>query len=93
MGAANPAIEDILQRATQRARENHLGYRGALTPDEAWPLLQRESGARLLDIRSKEEWTPDGRLPGAPQYTRHNLRRRAARGAAANSGVCQCATG
>ena len=57
--------EDILQRAEERARAEHLAYRGAVTPDEAWALLQCDPRARLVDIRSKEEMTLVGRIPGA----------------------------
>jgi rhodanese-related sulfurtransferase len=65
MAADNNVIADLLQRAEARARDSHLSYRGALTPDEAWALLQSEPKARLLDIRSKEEWALVGRVPGA----------------------------
>ncbi|HEX8989418.1 MAG TPA: rhodanese-like domain-containing protein [Rhodocyclaceae bacterium] len=58
--------EEILDRAAARGREKQLPYGGAVTPEEAWTLV--ESGAaRLLDVRTKEEWTLVGRIPGAEE--------------------------
>jgi rhodanese-related sulfurtransferase len=65
MGVDSAVIEEILKRAERRASDDHLAYRGAVKPDEAWTLLQGEPRARLLDIRSKEEWNLVGRIPGA----------------------------
>lgn len=61
----NPVTQELLHRAEQRARDEHLSYRGAVTPKEAWILLQKEPKARLLDVRSREEWALVGRIPGA----------------------------
>ena len=36
--------------------EDELGYAGELTPAEAWALLERESRALLIDIRTDAEW-------------------------------------
>ncbi len=58
-------VEQILERAAQRAAEEHLSYRGALTPGEAWTLLQDDPRAKLVDIRSREELALVGRIPGA----------------------------
>lgn len=59
-------VEDILEQAAVRAREKQLPYRGAVTPREAWALV--ESGAaRILDVRTKEEWALVGRIPGAEE--------------------------
>lgn len=58
-------IEAILSRAEERARQGGLAYRGALTPEEAWTLLQARPEARLVDVRSKGEWEFVGRVPGA----------------------------
>ncbi len=65
MGANSSGNDDILRRAEERASNEHLSYRGAVTPDEAWALLQSEPKARLLDIRSREELALVGRVPGA----------------------------
>ena len=54
-----------LERAAQRAAEERLSYRGALTPDETWTLLQDDPRAKLVDIRSREELSLVGRIPGA----------------------------
>jgi len=59
------SIDAILQRAEQRAREAGLPYRGALTPAEAWTLVQNLANTRLVDVRSKAEWQLIGRIPGA----------------------------
>ncbi|MBS1154569.1 MAG: Rhodanese-related sulfurtransferase [Proteobacteria bacterium] len=60
-------VADILEQARDRARANGARYRGALLPHEAWQLLQSESRARLVDIRSAEEWALIGTVPGAIQ--------------------------
>ena len=54
--------EDILARARQRAVTHGLDYAGAVTPDEAWQLLQ--AGARLIDVRTPAEQKYVGRVPG-----------------------------
>jgi rhodanese-related sulfurtransferase len=58
-------INDILERARQRAREHGLDYAGAVTPDEAFELLQHNQAARLIDVRSAAEWQFVGTVPGA----------------------------
>ena len=58
-------IEAIIQRAEERARAARLPYRGAVTPQEAAELLEKQPGARLVDVRSKAEWQLVGRIPGA----------------------------
>jgi rhodanese-related sulfurtransferase len=62
---SNESTEVILQRAAERAASAGLPYRGALTPTEAWQLLQQLPAARLVDVRSKAEWQLVGRIPGA----------------------------
>lgn len=59
------AIDDILQKAAERARQNGLPYRGALTPAEAHEVLRAVPGAALVDVRTRAEWTYVGRIPGA----------------------------
>lgn len=60
----NPA--DIIERARARAGTLQLSYGGAVTPDEAWALLQA-GAARLLDVRSGAELNLVGRVPGAEE--------------------------
>ena len=59
------SITEILNRAKLRANEMDLPYEGALLPTEALALLQENSSARLVDVRSKAEWSWVGRIPGA----------------------------
>ncbi len=59
------SITEILNRAKLRANEMDLPYEGALLPTEALTFLQENSGARLVDVRSKAEWSWVGRIPGA----------------------------
>jgi len=42
-----------------------LKYEGALTPMEAWDVLQLAPGARLVDIRSRAELDWVGRIPNS----------------------------
>lgn len=61
------AIDDILEQARDRARANGSRFRGALLPHEAWQLFQSHPRAKLVDIRTPEEWTLIGTVPGAIQ--------------------------
>ena len=58
-------IEDLLNTARERARQMGLSYEGALTPREAYELLQQSPGAKLVDVRTRAEWDWVGRIPGA----------------------------
>lgn len=58
-------LTEILQLAQSRARELKLPYEGALTPAEAWHVLQNAPGARLVDVRTHAELEWVGRIPGA----------------------------
>jgi rhodanese-related sulfurtransferase len=58
-------ITSILQTAQQRAQELGLSYEGAMTPQEAYDILQSAPGARLVDVRSRAECDWVGRVPGA----------------------------
>jgi rhodanese-related sulfurtransferase len=57
--------DDIIKLARQRAREMALPYAGALLPGEAFQLMQEQSDARLIDVRSKAELDFVGRVPGS----------------------------
>jgi len=61
--SATPA--DILERAARRGRAKGLAYLGEVTPAEAW-ALQRAGAARLVDVRTRAEWTYVGRVDGVP---------------------------
>lgn len=58
-------LSTILARAKQRAADKRLDYAGALTPDEAWQVLQSAPNAKLVDVRSHSELDLVGRIPQA----------------------------
>jgi rhodanese-related sulfurtransferase len=58
-----PDPESIKKIARQRAVELKLPYAGALLPKEAQALM--ESGAKLVDVRTKAELEWVGRVPGS----------------------------
>lgn len=58
-------LNQLLTLAQSRARELKLPYEGALTPAEAYEVLQLVPHARLVDVRTKAEWDWVGRVPGA----------------------------
>lgn len=58
-------LSDILALAQRRARELNLPYEGALTPAEAYQVLQQAPGARLVDVRTRAELDWVGRIPDA----------------------------
>jgi len=55
----------VKQAAAERGRKLGLAYAGALLPKEAHALMQ--SGARLVDVRTKPELQYVGRVPGAAE--------------------------
>lgn len=58
---------DILSTAKQRAAEKQLPYAGAVTPVEAYTLLQQNPDVKLLDVRTNAErdWVGRVDLPAA----------------------------
>lgn len=58
-------ITQILQNAQQRAAQNQLPYSGALTPQEAYEVLQKTPHAKLIDVRTTAELVLVGKIPGA----------------------------
>ena len=56
---------DPLASAAARAVQAGQPYRGALTPPEAWEVLQSIPDAILIDIRTETELELIGRLPAA----------------------------
>ena len=57
-----PDTESIKQKARERAVAAKLPYAGALTPGEAFALMQ--AGAKLVDVRTQAELHWVGRVPG-----------------------------
>lgn len=58
-------VNTILHRAHERAEQQKLPYSGAVTPQEAWDILQNVPGAKLVDVRSHAEWQFVGTVPDA----------------------------
>ncbi|MFW5431916.1 MAG: rhodanese-like domain-containing protein [Methylophilaceae bacterium] len=59
------AISDILERAKECSNEMSLPYAGALTPNEAYDVLQNTQHASLVDVRSHAELELVGKVPDA----------------------------
>lgn len=59
------ATDEILKTARDRAKQLGLPYEGALTPQEAYAMLQQTPAAKLVDVRTRAEWDWVGRIPGA----------------------------
>ena len=53
---------DILSIARQRGREEQLPYAGAVTPSEAYSLVQDAAGVKLVDVRTNAERDWVGRV-------------------------------
>lgn len=53
---------DILSIARQRGQSNHLTYAGAVTPQEAYTLLQANPAIKLVDVRTVAERDWVGRV-------------------------------
>lgn len=60
-----PKLGQLLELAHKRAEEMQLPYSGAVTPAEAWEVLQLAPGATLVDVRTRAEWDWVGRVPDA----------------------------
>ena len=56
---------EILQQAQKRSEENGLPYAGAVTPGEAFAVLQENPAAVLIDVRTQAELELVGRIPNA----------------------------
>jgi rhodanese-related sulfurtransferase len=61
---------DIIETARARGKATHSPYAGALTPAEAYALLQTHPSAKLIDVRTQAErdWVGRVNLP----ETRHS---------------------
>src|SRR4051794_27051381 len=53
---------DILTTARQRGQTSQLPYAGAVTPQEAYALLQANPRAKLVDVRTNAERDWVGRV-------------------------------
>ncbi|HJV81034.1 rhodanese-like domain-containing protein [Noviherbaspirillum sp.] len=53
---------DIIATARQRGQEKHLPYAGAVTPAEAYTLLQQNRAVKLIDVRTDAERDWVGRV-------------------------------
>ncbi len=63
------ALEQLYRQAQQRHLERELPYAGAFTPNEAFEVLQRDSSAQLIDVRTRAELDWVGRPAiNASQY-------------------------
>jgi rhodanese-related sulfurtransferase len=58
-------ISEILDAAAERGQEKNLSYQGEVYPQEAYTLLQKAPGARLVDVRTRAEFEYVGRIPGS----------------------------
>ena len=56
-------VPDVLTAAQERAGQHGLAYFGAVTPREAYTLLEKLPGARLIDVRTQAEWDYVGHVP------------------------------
>ncbi len=59
------SLSDILSAARATAEQSGLPYEGAVTPAQAWEILQHAPSAKLVDVRSRQELDLVGRIPGA----------------------------
>jgi rhodanese-related sulfurtransferase len=63
------SLDQILAQADKRRAEHQLSYAGAVSPGEAFELLQLDPNARLVDVRTRAELDWVGRpLVGDGQY-------------------------
>lgn len=58
----NDPAPTLFERAADRAARDRLPYAGALTPPEAWQLLQ-QGAAQLVDVRTAPEFKFVGHVP------------------------------
>jgi rhodanese-related sulfurtransferase len=59
--------DDILGQARERARQQQLPYAGAVTPQQAYALLQSDPRAKLVDVRTNAERDWVGRVALPPE--------------------------
>ena len=56
---------ELFLRGAERSAQLGLPYAGALTPTEAYALLQADPAGQLVDVRTRAEWEWVGRPPEA----------------------------
>jgi len=61
------SISEILMRGQERAQQANLAYHGALTPQEAYMILNLAPQAKLVDVRARAEWDLVGTIPNSVQ--------------------------
>ena len=57
--------QEIFELAQKRSMENNFTYAGALTPLEAFEVLQSNPKVLLVDVRTQAELDRVGRIPNA----------------------------
>ena len=62
-------MDNIKQRARERAQKLKLPYAGAVTPAEAHTLMQ--AGVKLVDVRTEPELQYVGSVPGSDAIVWH----------------------
>lgn len=64
------ATEELLTNARQRQQEQALPYAGAVTPQEAFALLQANPRVKLVDVRTQAErdWIGRVTLPESQHF-------------------------
>lgn len=64
-------IAQIIKNAQQVGKDQSLPYAGAVTPEEAWALLQDDKSIILVDVRTKAErdWVGCVDLPLAQHHS------------------------
>lgn len=58
-------LTELLKLAQQRSSAMELPYKGALTPLEAYTVLQLAPGAKIVDVRTHAEWDWVGHVKDA----------------------------
>ena len=66
-----PSTNDIFSLAQQRQQAQALPYAGAVTPAEAYALLQANPAVKLIDVRTQAErdWVGKVQLPDSQHYS------------------------
>lgn len=63
------SIDNLLAAARERSASQALPYAGAVTPQEAYALLQADTSVRLIDVRTNAErdWVGTVAIPAGQQ--------------------------
>jgi len=69
-GAVANTPTDLFDLARVRQAELELAYAGAVTPPEAWQLVQ-QGAATLIDVRTEPEYKFVGHVPGSANVEWH----------------------